>query len=96
MEPNAEVETSNTMTSATNKEFTMPDQYKKYLRPKKIDYSKMKTRLGVGVAIGVAVGAAIDNTSTGIAVGIIIAVSIVIGAGFGTTMGSVSRHSKKK
>ena len=94
MEPNAEVETSNTMTSATNNEFTMPDQDKKTYE--KIDYSKMKTQLGVGIAIGVAIGAAIDNTSTGIAVGIIIAVSIVIGAGFRTTMGSVSRHSKKK
>ena len=85
MEPNTEVETSNTMTSATNNEFTMPDQDKK-----KFDYSKMKIGLGMGIAIGVVVGATIDNTSIGISVG------IAIGAVIGTAMGSVSRNFKKK
>ena len=78
------------LTSATNNEFTMPDQDQKTDEKKKFDYSKMKIGLGMGIAIGVAVGAAIDNTSTGIAVG------IVIGALIGTAMGSASWHSKKK
>ena len=90
MEPNTEVETSNTMTSATNNEFTMPNKDKKSDDKKNFDYSKMKIGLGMGIAIGVVVGATIDNTSIGISVG------IAIGAVIGTAMGSVSRNFKKK
>jgi len=90
MEHNADAEPSNTMTNATDNQFTMPEQDKKNDTKNTFDYSKMKIGLGAGIAIGVVIGAAIDNTSTGIVVG------IVIGAGIGTAMGSASRNSKKK
>ena len=83
--------TTATDETATNNEFTMPDQDDQPNKNKKIDYGKMKIGLGMGIVIGVVIGTLIDNTGTGIAVG------IATGAGIGTVMGrSGSGNSEKQ
>ena len=83
--------TTATNETATNNEFTMPDQDDQPNNNKKFDSSKMKLGMGMGIVIGVIIGALIDNTSTSIAIG------VAMGAGIGTVMGrSGSENSEKK